>query len=154
MPGVRFPVVGGIKKFLSWHFGRAVKAAACVGFYPRGFESRRCRDHIKFFCQCSISAENTAYDLLQWYQWLTLQRKIDIKHIKRMYTIRSISYVPVAQWIRRETTNLKIAGSNPVGDNDKIFLHRIHMATTNTWFYGVIGYHSGLWIQQSGFKSR
>ena len=25
--------------------------------------------------------------------------------------------VHVAQWIRRETTNLKTAGSNPVGDN-------------------------------------
>ena len=37
--------------------------------------------------------------------------------------------VPVAQRIRRETTNLKIAGSNPVGD---------------TRFYGVIGYHFGL----------
>ena len=24
--------------------------------------------------------------------------------------------VPVAQWIRRETTNLEIAGSNPVGN--------------------------------------
>ena len=25
-------------------------------------------------------------------------------------------WVPVAQWIRRETTNLEIAGSNPAGD--------------------------------------
>ena len=28
------------------------------------------------------------------------------------------SAVPVAQWIRRETTNLETAGSSPVGDND------------------------------------
>ena len=29
-----------------------------------------------------------------------------------------INAVPVAQRIRRETTNLEIAGSNPVGDNN------------------------------------
>lgn len=44
--------------------------------------------------------------------------------------------VPVAQWIRRETTNLKIAGSNPVGD--------IGESRRGYWFYSVIGYHSGL----------
>ncbi len=47
--------------------------------------------------------------------------------------------VPVAQRIRRETTNLKIAGSNPVGDNNKIY-YIVYII----WFYGVIGYHSGL----------
>ncbi len=35
-----------------------------------------------------------------------------------MIIIIIIINVPVAQWIRRETTNLKIAGSNPVGDNN------------------------------------
>ena len=45
--------------------------------------------------------------------------------------------VPVAQRIRRETTNLKIAGSNPVGDTS-------NFCTQQHRFYGVIGYHSGL----------
>lgn len=55
------------------------------------------------------------------------------------HSTHSIRCVPVAQWIRRETTNLKIAGSNPVGDTKHIFLHDNHYR-----FYGVIGYHFGL----------
>jgi hypothetical protein len=38
--------------------------------------------------------------------------KINKKNIYFIY----IKYVPVAQRIRRETTNLKIAGSNPAGN--------------------------------------
>lgn len=42
-------------------------------------------------------------------------------------TVYKMKNVPVAQRIRRETTNLKIAGSNPVGD------------IVSMWFCGVVG---------------
>ena len=45
----------------------------------------------------------------------------------------SMRFVPVAQWIRRETTNLKIAGSNPAGD---VYTHN------HTVFYSVHVLHS------------
>ena len=46
--------------------------------------------------------------------------RIDRKLLRYVF-LTVTQNVPVAQRIRRETTNLKIAGSNPVGDTTKIF---------------------------------
>ena len=67
----------------------------------------------------------------------------------------------MAQRIRRETTNLEIAGSNPAGNVFLFFIYSaffIYLARWPfylfrllfiylfylIWSYGVIGYHSGL----------
>ena len=38
-----------------------------------------------------------------------------------MLETRFVQLVPVAQWIARWTSNPKVAGSNPAGDNHNIF---------------------------------
>ncbi len=71
-----------------------------------------------------------------------------------MYVISIKRCVPVAQRIRRETTNLKIAGSNLVGDTTYIIFCVRKCVYPTVWFYGVIGYFAGLRFPYSGFKSR
>ena len=57
----------------------------------------------------------------------------------------------MAQLAARRIPDPKVGGSNPAGE--KLIAHK-KINTSIYRFYGVIGYHSGLWIQQSGFKSR
>ena len=48
-------------------------------------------------------------------------------HTYKIFLYAATKIVPVAQWIRRETTNLKIAGSNPVGDKIFFFMRYVCM---------------------------
>ena len=77
--------------------------------------------------------------IVQWLEFALPKREVRVrfpvgavkkKEKKIFFSLLSLSLcllrsaVPVAQWIRRETTNLETAGSSPVGDNDcqkKIF---------------------------------
>ena len=51
--------------------------------------------------------------------------------------------VSVAQWIRRETTNLETAGSSPVGDNGCIFF--CLSLTTRTYTHALVAQWIAHW---------
>ena len=122
--------------------GRAVKAldSKSNGLCPRGFESLCCRAHT----YTEREKKNTfCAPIVQWLEFALPKREVRVrfpvgavkkKEKKIFFFPLSLSLslsrcllrsaVPVAQWIRRETTNLETAGSSPVGDNDcqkKIF---------------------------------
>ena len=60
----------------------------------------------------SVKSNTITANALYYYRRLVQCNK----PITFIRVIRITIVVPVAQRIRRETTNLKIAGSNPVGD--------------------------------------
>ena len=108
--------------------GRAVKAldSKSNGLCPRGFESLCCRAHT----YTEREKKNTfCAPIVQWLEFALPKREVRVrfpvgavKKKKNIFFFLSLcllrSAVPVAQWIRRETTNLETAGSSPVGDND------------------------------------
>ena len=107
MPGVRFPVAEHSTKIFSpydtlaeWLRRRPAKPlrSPCAGSNPAGVES------MYFFYTLYSGA-----CIIETHTCMNAPCNRSI--------CDSYRYVPVAQRIRRETTNLEIAGSNPVGDN-------------------------------------
>ena len=121
------------------------------GLCPREFESYWCRAHHKNFTYRFIETEIIAGGLAQSEErnvsnveapgskpgisikYIFTARVSQLAAYDASYETRAgtrleqmVQYtnmqVPVAQWIRRETTNLEIAGSNPAGNAVRIYI--------------------------------
>ncbi len=135
MPGVRFPVAENycIDTLAEWLRRQPAKllGSTRAGSNPAGVEYIFLPAYQNIFALRIVLKINYALTFIRRHLYAANKNYYGV-HVLLSYII-----VPVAQRIRRETTNLKIAGSNPVGDTS-------YFCTQQYWFYGVIGYHSGL----------
>ena len=115
----------------------------CWETFPRTFHSFLCIFTISVFLHWNFLKKNAI--ILKTFLGMPKTPKI----WKWRHSTELIQGVVVVSWLRRRPAkplDFVRTGSNPVGV--------VLLYNNNKWFYGVIGYHSGLWIQQSGFKSR